>query len=88
MNLLTLLVKQRVSQKVHSRPPCCANSRGLFHYTHRAYRKGNPARFPAQRGQAEKSIKKPCCNYLLQQGLYYRGERIRTSDLLNPIQAR
>ena len=38
-------------------------------------------------GHADFSIKKPRCNLLLQRGLQSRGERIRTSDLLNPIQA-
>jgi hypothetical protein len=36
-------------------------------------------------GQADVSMKKPRCNLLLQRGLQCRGERIRTSDLLNPM---
>jgi hypothetical protein len=40
---------------------------------------------PAVGVRADVSIKKPRCNLLLQRGLQCRGERIRTSDLLNPI---
>jgi hypothetical protein len=50
-------------------------------------RQSLPYSLPSAR-QADVSIKKPRCNVLLQQGLHSRGERIRTSDLLNPIQAR
>ncbi len=37
-------------------------------------------------GQSDDSMKKPRCNSLLQRGLQCRGDWIRTSDLLNPIQ--
>ena len=39
-------------------------------------------------GPADLPMKKPRCNLLLQRGLQCRGDWIRTSDLLNPIQAR
>ena len=44
-----------------------------------------PDSLPSAR-QADVSIKKPRCNLLLQRGLQCRGDWIRTSDLLNPIQ--
>ncbi len=51
-----------------------------------SYRK--TARFPALRPVGRRFNKKPRCNLLSQRGLRCRGDWIRTSDLLNPIQAR
>jgi hypothetical protein len=46
-----------------------------------------PYSVPSAR-HADVSIKKPRRNLLSQRGLQCRGDWIRTSDLLNPIQAR
>jgi hypothetical protein len=46
-----------------------------------------PFSLPSAR-QVDVAIKKPRYNLLLQRGLQCRGDWIRTSDLLNPIQAR
>ncbi len=88
LNLLTLLRKQRVSQKVHLR--LSAEATAASYSIIRPKRSGKhslPDSLPSV-GQADLSIKKPRCNLLLQRGLNSRGDWIRTSDLLNPIQAR
>jgi hypothetical protein len=77
-----------VSQKVHLR--LAAEATAASYPILRTERSGGlslPDSLPSAR-QADFSIKKPRCNLLSQRGLHCRGDWIRTSDLLNPIQAR
>ncbi len=88
LNLLTLLRKQRVSQKADLRSAAEATAAGYSSIRHeRPGKHSLPDSLPSAE-QADVSMKNPRCNLLLQRGLQCRGERIRTSDLLNPIQAR
>ena len=78
-----------MSQKVDLRLPAeaTAASYSIIRYQSVLEALSVPYSVPSA-GHADFSIKKPRCNLLLQRGLQSRGERIRTSDLLNPIQAR
>src|SRR5262249_2067981 len=79
--------QQRVSQKVHLRPAAeaTAASYSILRYQTVLEALSVPNSVPSAR-HADFSIKNPPCNSWLQRGLQCRGDWIRTSDLLNPIQ--